>query len=108
MAAVSDALHAQHPGAHPKAQPPALGRAGRAGRDAPGDRGYVGGAGENGVRSHGGSGAADPGQRAGGCPGDRRVPGTVRVRLRTTHGVARLNAEIRRRERVIRMFPHKA
>ena len=35
-------------------------------------------------------------------------PEAVRVRLRTTNGVERLNEEIRRRERVIRIFPHDA
>jgi len=35
-------------------------------------------------------------------------PEAVRGRLRTTHGVERLNAELRRRERVIRIFPHEA
>jgi len=32
-------------------------------------------------------------------------PEAVRVRLRPTHGVERLNAELRRRERAIRIFP---
>ncbi len=31
----------------------------------------------------------------------------LRPRLRTTHGVERLNAEIRRRDRVIRIFPNR-
>lgn len=36
------------------------------------------------------------------------LPEKYRVRLRTTNGMERLNAEIRRRERVIRIFPHEA
>jgi len=35
-------------------------------------------------------------------------PEAVRVRLRPTNGVERLNAELRRRERGIRIFPHEA
>jgi putative transposase len=36
------------------------------------------------------------------------LPEPYRVRLRTTNGMERLNEEIRRRERVIRMFPNEA
>ena len=36
------------------------------------------------------------------------LPAPSRKRLRTTNGVERLNEEIRRRERVIRIFPHRA
>ena len=36
------------------------------------------------------------------------LPEPYRVRLRTTNGMERLNEEIRRRERVIRIFPHEA
>jgi putative transposase len=36
------------------------------------------------------------------------LPERYRVRLRTTNGVERLNEEIRRRERVIRIFPNRA
>lgn len=36
------------------------------------------------------------------------LPVPYRVRLRTTNGVERLNEEIRRRERVIRIFPNRA
>ncbi|WP_255398092.1 transposase [Sulfobacillus sp. hq2] len=36
-----------------------------------------------------------------------QLPEALRQRLRTTNGVERLNAEIRRRERVIRIFPHR-
>ncbi len=36
------------------------------------------------------------------------VPLKYRKRLRTTNGVDRLNQEIRRRERVIRIFPNEA
>jgi transposase-like protein len=36
------------------------------------------------------------------------LPALYRVRLRTTNGVERLNEEIRRRERVIRIFPNRA
>jgi len=36
------------------------------------------------------------------------LPGVCRQRLRTTNGVERLNEEIRRRERVIRIFPNRA
>lgn len=36
------------------------------------------------------------------------VPLKYRKRLRTTNGVERLNQEIRRRERVIRIFPNEA
>ena len=35
-------------------------------------------------------------------------PDGVRTRLRTTNGVERLNVEIRPRERVVRIFPHRA
>jgi putative transposase len=35
-------------------------------------------------------------------------PPAVRLRLRTTNDLERLNREIRRRERVIRIFPHRA
>jgi transposase-like protein len=35
------------------------------------------------------------------------LPGRYRKRLRTTNGVERLNQEIRRRERVIRIFPNE-
>ena len=35
------------------------------------------------------------------------LPVHYRVRLRTTNGVERLNEEIRRRERVIRIFPNR-
>ena len=35
------------------------------------------------------------------------LPAPYRVRLRTTNGVERLNEEIRRRERVIRIFPNR-
>ena len=35
------------------------------------------------------------------------LPAPYRVRLRTTNGVERLNAELRRRERVIRTFPNR-
>ena len=35
-------------------------------------------------------------------------PPEVHLRLRTTHDVERLNREIRRRERVIRIFPNRA
>ncbi len=35
------------------------------------------------------------------------LPGTYRTRLRTTNGQERLNEEIRRRERVIRIFPNR-
>jgi len=35
------------------------------------------------------------------------LPATYRKRLRTTNGVERLNEEIRRRERVIRIFPNR-
>ena len=35
-----------------------------------------------------------------------RLPGKYRVRLRTTNMVERLNSEIRRREKVIRIFPN--
>jgi putative transposase len=35
------------------------------------------------------------------------LPERYRRRLRTTNGVERLNAEIRRRERVIRIFPNR-
>ena len=35
------------------------------------------------------------------------LPAAYRVRLRTTNGVERLNEEIRRRERVIRIFPNR-
>ena len=36
------------------------------------------------------------------------LPEKYCVRLRTTHGMERLNEEMRRRERVIRIFPHEA
>ena len=36
------------------------------------------------------------------------LPEKYRVRLRTTNGMERLNEEIRRRERVIRIFPNEA
>jgi putative transposase len=36
------------------------------------------------------------------------LPAPYRTRLRTTNGVERLNEEIRRRERVIRIFPNRA
>jgi transposase-like protein len=36
------------------------------------------------------------------------LPEKYRVRLRTTNGMERLNEEMRRRERVIRIFPHEA
>ncbi len=36
-----------------------------------------------------------------------QLPELLRQRLRTTHGVERLNAAIRRRERVIRIFPNR-
>ena len=36
------------------------------------------------------------------------LPLKYRKRLRTTNGVERLNQEIRRRERVIRIFPNEA
>ena len=36
------------------------------------------------------------------------LPEPYRVRLRTTNGMERLNEEIRRRERVIRIFPNEA
>lgn len=36
-----------------------------------------------------------------------QLPAPLRQRLRTTNGVERLNAEIRRRERVIRIFPNR-
>ena len=36
------------------------------------------------------------------------LPAPYRKRLRTTNGVERLNEEIRRRERVIRIFPNRA
>jgi transposase-like protein len=36
------------------------------------------------------------------------LPEKYRVRLRTTKGIERLNEEIRRRERVIRIFPNEA
>ena len=36
------------------------------------------------------------------------LPEQYRVRLRTTNGMERLNEEIRRRERVIRIFPNEA
>jgi transposase-like protein len=35
------------------------------------------------------------------------LPAAYRKRLRTTHGVERLNEEVRRRERVIRIFPNR-
>ncbi len=35
------------------------------------------------------------------------LPERYRIRLRTTNGVERLNEEIRRRERVIRIFPSR-
>ena len=35
------------------------------------------------------------------------LPEKIRRRLRTTNGVERLNEEIRRRERVIRIFPNR-
>ena len=35
------------------------------------------------------------------------LPYTLRRRLRTTNGIERLNEEIRRRERVIRIFPNE-
>ena len=35
------------------------------------------------------------------------LPLNIRKRLRTTNGVERLNQEIRRRERVIRIFPNE-
>jgi putative transposase len=35
------------------------------------------------------------------------LPAHYRTRLRTTNGVERLNEEIRRRERVIRIFPNR-
>ncbi|WP_415579359.1 transposase, partial [Hydrogenibacillus schlegelii] len=35
------------------------------------------------------------------------LPDRYRRRLRTTNGVERLNEEIRRRERVIRIFPNR-
>ncbi len=35
------------------------------------------------------------------------LPAPYRKRLRTTNGVERLNEEIRRRERVIRIFPNR-
>jgi transposase-like protein len=35
-------------------------------------------------------------------------PSEVRLRWRTTNDLERLNREIRRRERVIRIFPHRA
>lgn len=35
------------------------------------------------------------------------LPFSVRRRLRTTDGIERLNEEIRRRERVIRIFPNE-
>jgi putative transposase len=35
------------------------------------------------------------------------LPAPFRKRLRTTNGVERLNEEIRRRERVIRIFPNR-
>ena len=36
------------------------------------------------------------------------IPAEYRQRLRTTNSVERLNEEIRRRERVIRIFPNRA
>ena len=36
------------------------------------------------------------------------LPERYRMRLRKTNGVERLNQEIRRRERVIRIFPNRA
>jgi len=35
------------------------------------------------------------------------LPFSLRRRLRTTNGIERLNEEIRRRERVIRIFPNE-
>lgn len=35
------------------------------------------------------------------------LPGKYRKRLKTTNGVKRLNQEVRRRERVIRIFPNE-
>ena len=35
------------------------------------------------------------------------LPERYRKRLRTANGIERLNEEIRRRERVIRIFPHR-
>ncbi|MBB6635252.1 transposase, partial [Cohnella thailandensis] len=35
------------------------------------------------------------------------LPSDVRVRARTTNAVERLNEELRRRERVIRIFPNR-
>ena len=36
------------------------------------------------------------------------LPAKYRRRLRTTNGIERLNEEIRRRDRVIRIYPNKA
>jgi len=35
------------------------------------------------------------------------LPEKYRTKLRTTNSIERLNQEIRRRERVIRIFPHR-
>lgn len=36
------------------------------------------------------------------------LPAACRIRTRTTNAVERLNGELRRRERVIRIFPNRA
>jgi transposase-like protein len=42
------------------------------------------------------------------CLACYEVPAAHRVRVRTTNGVERLNQELKRRTRVVRIFPHRA
>jgi transposase-like protein len=49
----------------------------------------------------------DSGRRPGGRPGGLVLPEKYRLRLRTTNMLERLHEEIRRRERVIRIFPNE-
>ncbi len=41
-------------------------------------------------------------------PRVRRLPGRAPLRIRTTNGLERLNQELKRRTRVVRIFPNRA
>ena len=75
--------------------------------DAAQARAQARGCAERGRRSHPAVAAKVEGELEA-CPACYAVPGAHRVRVRTTNGLERFNQELKRRTRVVRIFPNRA
>lgn len=110
MAALPNPLQPKRPGRLPDSAPrvPPRGRAGGIRGAGTPAGGLAGPATPPGLPGDGSQSDRDRGSRGGGRAGDLGLPPEVRLRLRITNDRERLNREIRWRERVIRIFSHRA